>query len=88
MQKLLPRWMRINRVQRDFPVSSVKNDGVGYISNTIPTNFRQLVLKKLSNYGESCKCINCREIKDNKSNPNKAILKVEEYEASEGKKAL
>ena len=84
-KRLLPRWMRINRVQRDFPVSSVKNDGVGYISNTIPTNFRQLVLKKLSNYGESCKCINCREIKDNKSNPNKAILKVEEYEASEGK---
>lgn len=84
-KRLLPRWMRINRVQRDFPVSSNKNNGVGYISNTIPTNFRQLVLKELSLYGETCKCINCREIKDNPSNPKKAILKVEEYDASEGK---
>ena len=84
-KRLLPRWMRINRVQRDFPVSSDKNNGVGYISNTIPTNFRQLVLKELSLYGETCKCINCREIKDNPSNPNNAILKVEEYDASEGK---
>ena len=47
--------------------------------------FRQLVLKELSNYGETCKCINCREIKDNPSNPKKAILKVEEYDASEGR---
>ena len=84
-KRLLPRWMRINRVQRDFPVSSDKNNGVGYVSNTIPTNFRQLVLKELSNYGETCKCINCREIKDNPSNPKKAILKVEEYDASEGR---
>lgn len=83
-KRLMPRWMRVNRVQRDFPVSSNKNNGVGYISSTIPTNFRQLVLKELSKYGETCKCINCREIKDNHSNPKNAILKVEEYEASEG----
>ena len=84
-KRLMPRWMRVNRVQRDFPVSSDKNNGVGYISSTIPTNFRQLVLKELNNYGETCKCINCREIKNNHSNPKNAILKVEEYEASEGR---
>ena len=84
-KKLLPYWMRINRVQRDFPESSDKNNHVGYVSNTIPTNFRQIVLKKLNKQGLSCKCINCREIKDNITNPNDAILRIDEYEASEGK---
>ena len=61
-KKLLPYWMRINRVQRDFPVvNDEKNNQVGYISNTIPTNFRQMVLKKLHSQGLSCKCINCRD---------------------------
>lgn len=83
-KKLLPYWMRINRVQRDFPVSSKKNNFVGYVSNTIPTNFRQMVLKKLHSYGLTCKCINCREIRDKESNPEKAILRIDKYEASEG----
>ena len=83
-KKLLPYWMRINRVQRDFPVANEKNNQVGYISNTIPTNFRQMVLKKLHSQGLSCKCINCREIRDNISNPENAILKIHKYQASEG----
>ena len=84
-KRLMPRWMRVNRVQRDFPMASEKNNNVGYVSNTIPTNFRQLVLKELSNYGQTCQCINCREIKDNPSDPTRAKLLVEEYEASEGR---
>ena len=84
-KRLMPRWMRVNRVQRDFPVASEKNNQVGYISNTIPTNFRQLVLKELTNYGETCKCINCREIKDHPSDPTQAQLLVETYDASEGR---
>ena len=47
-KRLMPRWMRVNRVQRDFPMASEKNNNVGYVSNTIPTNFRQLVLKAVS----------------------------------------
>ena len=84
-KRLMPRWMRVNRVQRDFPMASEKNNNVGYVSNTIPTNFRQLVLKELANYGQTCQCINCREIKDNPSDPTRAKLMIEEYEASEGK---
>ena len=75
--------MRINRVQRDFPVSN-ENNFVGYVSNTIPTNFRQLVLKKLHSFNLTCKCINCREIRDKESNPEKAILRIDKYEASDG----
>lgn len=83
-KRLIPRWMRVNRVQRDFPPSSEKNKFVGYVSKTIPTNLRQNVLKELSNYGLSCQCIHCREIKDNESVPTQAKLMVEKYEASEG----
>ena len=40
MQKrLMPRWMRVNRVQRDFPVANEKNNQVGYVSNTIQQMF-------------------------------------------------
>tara|TARA_Y100000817_G_scaffold304787_1_gene288165 strand:+ start:852 stop:2663 length:1812 start_codon:yes stop_codon:yes gene_type:complete len=84
-KRLMPRWMRVNRVQRDFPPSSEKNNQVGYVSNTIPTNFRQLVLKELAHYGQTCQCINCREIKDNPSDPTRAKLLVEEYDASDGR---
>ena len=83
-KRLIPQWMRVNRVQRDFPVSSEKNNYIGYVSNTIPTNFRQLVLKELANYKQSCQCINCREIKDHPSDPSKAKLTIQEYKASEG----
>ena len=83
-KRLIPRWMRVNRVQRDFPPSNEKNNFVGYVSNTIPTNLRQNVLKELSNYGLTCQCIHCREIKDIESDPTKAKMTVHKYEASEG----
>ena len=82
-KRLLPRWMRINRVQRDFPKSSEKNNNVGYISETIPTNFRQLVLKKLASYGEVVNVL-IVEIKDRDNDPNFAKLTIDRYEASEG----
>ena len=76
--------MRVNRVQRDFPESSVKNNQVGYVSNTIRTNLRQMVLKELHSRGMTCNCIHCREIKDHTNDPSKAILFIDKYEASEG----
>lgn len=84
-KKMIPRWMRVNRVQRDFPPSNKNNDYIGYVSNTIRTNLRQIVLKELDKLGMSCQCIHCREIKDNYSNPLKAKLSIDEYNASDGK---
>ena len=83
-KKLIPRWMRVNRVQRDFPPSNVNNNFVGFDSKTIKTNLRQEVLKELEQQGLSCQCIRCREIKNIDSNVNQAILHIDKYEASNG----
>lgn len=54
-------YTRFNRIQRDFP--EAKNDIVGFSSNNIKTNFRQLVQNQAKDQGIKCKCIRCCEIK-------------------------
>ena len=83
-KRLIPRWLRVNRVQRDFPESCKENNYVGYESNNIRTNLRQFVLKKLEDEGLSCKCIRCREIKSNETDLSKAIRDIESYKSSDG----
>ncbi|OGY87683.1 MAG: hypothetical protein A2233_01920 [Candidatus Kerfeldbacteria bacterium RIFOXYA2_FULL_38_24] len=53
MQKLIPEWVRVERVIRDIPESSV------YAGNKA-TNLRQL----LEQENNSCRCIRCREPHD------------------------
>ena len=53
--RFIPPYVRINRIQRDIPTplisAGVKN-----------SNLRQIVEQKLSDRGEKCRCIRCREI--------------------------
>jgi ELP3 family radical SAM enzyme/protein acetyltransferase len=58
---IVPPWTRINRVQRDFPESSMKNNGLGYISDNIKTNLQQIVSDELSRRGLTCIDIRSRE---------------------------
>lgn len=55
VKKIIPPWVRIMRVQRDIPaqyiVAGVKNG-----------NLRQIVQRRLSEHGERCRCIRCREV--------------------------
>jgi len=81
---ILPRWIRIQRVQRDIPA---------WMIDAGPTagNMRQLAHKYLYEmYGEYCHCIRCREV-GHKWQKFKILpdlenikLKRETYEASEG----
>ncbi len=75
-KKYVPEYCRIMRVQRDIP-SNVVSAGVDR------TNLRQYVQKKLKERGLVCRCIRCREIKNNivKSKIN---IKITEYQASKG----
>lgn len=81
---ILPRWIRIQRVQRDIPA---------WMIDAGPTagNLRQLAHEQLyKKYKEFCHCIRCREVghKWQKFHILPDIenikLKREEYEASEG----
>jgi ELP3 family radical SAM enzyme/protein acetyltransferase len=62
---IVPPWTRINRVQRDFPKASDKNQGLGYESEKIETNLHQFVQEHLKKTNRMCIDIRNREIKNN-----------------------
>jgi len=83
IKKLVPRWVRIQRVQRDIPANVIV-DGVKR------GDLRCLALKKLEAQGLKCNCIRCREVghvmlkRGVAPDPENVELVVEKYEASEG----
>lgn len=77
IKKLTPYWIRINRLIRDIPSTSIEG------GNKIP-NLREIVLKKMNQSGLKCNCIRCREIRDKEFNIDDIDLFIEEYEASNG----
>lgn len=75
----VPKWARIMRIQRDIPTNYIF-DGVKH------TNLRQLIAEKMQKEGKKCKCIRCREIKDEE--PGNIQLFRENYSASGGKEVF
>ena len=83
---IVPPWTRINRVQRDFPESCEKNNGLGYISDNIKTNLQQIVTDSLAKRGLTCIDIRSREIRNAvvESRLDNAKLYIRTYRANEG----
>jgi elongator complex protein 3 len=52
----VPRYVRLNRVIRDFPTTNV-------VAGNKKANLRQLAQAKLREEGRPCQCIRCREIR-------------------------
>lgn len=75
--KLIPYYVRINRLIRDIPKESI----VG--GNDI-TNLRQNIEREMKLRHLKCKCIRCREIKDKEIVIKDAKLFIEKYKASNG----
>jgi len=79
VKKMVPKWMRIMRVQREItPMEIVAGPKMG--------NLRQIVHKNLEKQGFSCKCIRCREagLAKKKNLDEELILERINYDASEG----
>ena len=55
-KRLVPRWVRINRVVRDIPTTNV-------VAGFKKANLRQLAQRALQVEGTACQCIRCREIR-------------------------
>lgn len=83
IKKQVPKWVRIQRIQRDIPVNLIA-EGVKR------GDLRVLVQKQLKKDGEKCNCIRCREVghvqyKSNYSpNPENIKLIIDKYTASKG----
>lgn len=79
----LPRYVRIQRVQRDIPARLIA-DGVR------KGNLRQLALRILHEKGKRCPCLRCREIgrQTSPSNLEGLTLKEERYRAGGGDEVM
>src|SRR2546426_9925019 len=83
IKKLIPRWVRIMRIQREIPEDGIA-DGVKN------GNLRQLVQAELSRQGTACRCIRCREVGHSYlrsqiiPDPERVHLNSVKYDASGG----
>jgi elongator complex protein 3 len=76
-KSLVHPYIRINRVVRDIPTVSI----LGGISNP---GMRNDVYDYMSRIGTKCRCIRCREVKDQAYNADEPCLFVHEYRSSSG----
>lgn len=72
----VPPYVRIERIARDIATDSV------WAGNKRP-NLRQEALSRLKERGLTCRCIRCREVRDQVAGGFQLVRR--EYEASEGK---
>jgi ELP3 family radical SAM enzyme/protein acetyltransferase len=81
---IVPPWTRINRVQRDFPTATEKNQGLGFTSPTIKVNLHQLVTDRMAKKGLKCYDIRSREVKKDVVEYENARLYIRKYTANGG----
>jgi elongator complex protein 3 len=71
----IPEYCRIMRIQRDIPTYQIS-------AGVEMTNLRQYLFNK---FNPKCRCIRCREPKGKKIDWDSVEIKVNEYNASQGK---
>jgi len=81
---IVPPWTRVNRVQRDFPEATIKNNQLGFVSETIKTNLQQIVTNHLEKKGWKCYDIRSREVRNEYIDLSKVKLYIRMYRANEG----
>lgn len=82
IKEALPKWVRLQRIQRDIPVKHIV-DGV------LKSNVRQLANDILAAGHKQCRCIRCREIGHKmlggaKPDPTAVFMDIEKYRVCGG----
>jgi len=78
IKKDLPYYVRVVRVIRDIPATSI-------VAGSKISNLRQIVADEMMRRNWQCKCIRCREIKNYYDPLKKVKLFRQDYKASKGK---
>ncbi len=83
MKKIIPRWARIMRMQREISSDQI-------IAGPNLGNLRQIVQQNLKKQNLSCKCIRCREagLSDDSINIDDIRMNRENYESSGGQEVF
>ena len=74
VKELLPRYVRLQRVQRDIPAHLI-------VAGARKSNLRQLASQRLKDRGKKCQCIRCREAGLRGVNEARLEMNHEIYEA-------
>lgn len=74
----LPYWVRLTRLFRDIPAQTI-------MAGCKTSNLRETVQQKMKKRKLECRCIRCREIRQNYNPKEKVYLFREEYSASDGR---
>lgn len=77
IKSLLPRYVRLQRVQRDIPAHMI-------VAGVRRSNLRQLASERLRSMGGRCRCIRCREAGLRGVTKAEVALRHEVYEACGG----
>lgn len=75
-KEYVPKWARIMRIQRDIP-SNFIFEGMKH------SNLRQMISARMQKENKKCKCIRCREIRDEEAGNIQLVR--ENYSASGGR---
>jgi elongator complex protein 3 len=77
IKSLIPRYTRLQRVQRDIPADFID-------AGVWKSNLRQLARQRMDEHGWSCECVRCREVGMNDEAPGEVELDTLSYEAAGG----
>ena len=73
----LPRYVRLQRVQRDIPADFIE-------AGVWKSNLRQLARRRLEENGETCDCIRCREVGLHEADAATVELSIDRYAVAGG----
>lgn len=80
-QKITPKWVRVNRIQRDFRPAC--NGRLGFTSETITSDLANRVTREAEAQGIYCQCIRCCEVRHHKFNMDEIKYNVYPFIASD-----
>lgn len=83
-QSITPKWVRVNRIQRDFKEDNEISGYLGFKSDSIKSNLAQIVKEEAEEMGIYCKCIRCCEVRNEKFSPEEIEYSITKFEASGG----
>lgn len=65
-QQITPKWVRVNRIQRDFASAREDNGYLGFTSDTLQSNLGDMIKRMAEAKGIFCQCIRCSEVRHEK----------------------
>lgn len=77
IKEIVPKWVRIMRVQRDIPATKI-------LAGITKSNLREMIFKEMEKRGTKCQCIRCSEPKGRLENIKNYKIKKIKYKASKG----